>query len=141
MANQFVFTGLDELKAALQTLPADLTVEASHIVEAAANGAEATIKAGYPPGELQDKLSVAFSTSGASTGAVIRNTSKLASLFENGTQARHYVSKKGATHLTGSMPPAHVFIPTMMAKRRQMYDQLADLLTRHGLVVSGTADV
>jgi hypothetical protein len=139
MANRFVFTGLEELKAELRTLPADLTAEASHIVEAAANGAAATIKASYPPGELQDSLSVQVSVSGFAAGAVVKNTSKLASIYENGTEARHYTTVHGVRHETGRMPPKNVFIPTMQRKRAQMYDQLADLLVSHGLAVSGRA--
>lgn len=137
-ANRFVFSGLDELRAALRTLPADLTGEASHIVEAHANAAAADIKAGYPgrTGDLRDHVEVTFSTSGTSTGAVIRNTSKHAWLFENGTQARH--TAIGANR--GSMPPGHVFIPAVVRRRRAMYGQLQDLLERHGLIVSGTAD-
>lgn len=135
--NRLTFSGLDELRAALRQLPAELTGEASHIVEGAANGAAASIKAGYPSrtGDLRDHVTVETMQSGFSTGAVVKNTSKLAYIFENGSQARH--TAIGANR--GSMPPGHVFIPIVIRKRRQMYEQLKDLLTRHGLQVSGDA--
>ena len=43
-SNRLVFSGLDELRAALRTLPADLTGEPSNIVEASANGAGVIMK-------------------------------------------------------------------------------------------------
>ena len=135
--NRFVWNGLEEFKAALRALPAELTDEASGIVEANANAVVAEIQAGYPvrTGDLRDHVAVTFTTSHYATGAVVKNTSKLAYIFENGTQARH--NKLGANR--GSMPPGHVFIPAIIRRRRVMYEQLADLLTRHGLQVSGVA--
>jgi hypothetical protein len=136
--NRFAFSGLDELKAALRTLPADLAGEASHIVEAAANAAEADIKAGYPvrTGDLRDHvLSQALSTGAFSAGIVVKNTSKLAYIAENGTQARH--TALGANR--GSMPPLHVFIPAVIKRRRVMYAQLKDLCERKGIRVTGDA--
>lgn len=139
MSNTLRFDGLAELREELRNLPADLTGEAGHIVEAAANGAAATIKREYPvrTGNLRDHLTVTI-TSGSgqySVRGVVQNTAKHAWLFENGSQARH--TDIGANR--GSMPPGHVFIPNIIRERRRMYDDLKDLLTRHGLVVSGDA--
>lgn len=137
MANRFAFGGLEELKAALRTLPEDLTGEAGHLVEARGNSAAATIKAGYPSRtrDLIDKLTVEFTRSGLSARAVVSNTSKHALAFELGTQARH--TALGANR--GSMPANPLFSQTMRRERRGLNDDLADLLVRHGLVVTGVA--
>lgn len=138
--NRFVWNGLEELKAQLRSLPADLTGEASEIVRDTGAAAADEVRAGYPSraSDLRDHVTVTFTTSGYATGAVVKNTSKLAYIFENGTMARHYFTRRGVRHLTGRMPPGHVFVPIMVRRRRAMYAQLADLLTRHGLTVSGT---
>jgi len=133
--NALTFDGLADLQHALEQLPNDMTGEAAHIVEAAANSAAATIKAEYPvrTGELRDRLTVDFSRDGLSVVGTVRNTSKLAWIFENGTQARH--TEIGANR--GAMPPGHVFIPTVAARRRQMYAELLELVKRNGFEVSG----
>lgn len=135
--NRLVFNGLDDLRAALRQLPEELTGEASHILEAAANGAAVDIRSGYAghrrSGDLQDKVTVEHGVSGFAASAVVKSNSRHAWLFENGSQARH--TAIGANR--GSMPPAHVFVPVLIRKRRAMYDQLKDLLTRKGLLVSG----
>jgi Bacteriophage HK97-gp10, putative tail-component len=134
--NRLVINGLDELRQALRELPHELAAEASHIVTGAANGAAADIKAAYPvrTGNLRDHLSVeSFPASGAGAKAVVKNTARHAVLFENGTQARH--TKIGANR--GAMPPGHVFVPRVIKARRRMYQELADLLRRQGLQVSG----
>lgn len=140
--NRIVFDGLTELREALRTLPADLTGEASHIVEAAANGAATDIKRDYQAklkhegsGHLVAGVTVTHFESGRfSAGAIVKNTAKHAWMFENGTQARH--TAIGANR--GAMPPGHVFIPVAVRARKAMYTQLADLMTRHGLLVSGS---
>jgi hypothetical protein len=40
---------------------------------------------------------------------------------------------------TGRMPPGNIFIPAVVRRRREMYEQLKAMLTRHGLEVSGNA--
>jgi hypothetical protein len=117
-------------------------------VEAAANGAAAEIGAKYSvrTGHLRDGLQVRPSeVSHFGAGAILVNRAKHAWLYDNGSQARHYTTKSGARHDTGAMwgktPPTHVFVRTIVIrKRRQMYEQLKDLLTRNGLQVSGDAE-
>jgi hypothetical protein len=136
--NQLRFDGLAELRAALRELPSDLTSEASHIVEGAANSAAADIKPAYPvrTGHLRDGLTVTHFDQGKfSTGAIVKNTAPHAFMFENGTQVRH--TDIGANR--GSMPPGHVFIPRVIRARRRMYEELKALLVRSGLQVSGDA--
>lgn len=137
-SNRLRLDGIDELREALRRLPDALRGEAGHIVEAAANGAAAEIKAKYPvhTGHLRDGVEVRPSeVSHFGAGAIVVNRAKHAFIFENGTQARH--NAIGANR--GSMPPGHVFVPIVIRKRRQMYEQLKDLLTRHGFQVSGDA--
>jgi len=138
MSAKFVFTGLDELKAALRSLPADLVGESAHIIEAAANGAGVTIRGNYGShrrtGNLQDHVVVEKKAAGRfGVNYVVKSTARHATLFEHGTQARHWSSGKS----TGVMPPFHAFVPVVIRKRREMYEQLRGVLTRAGLQVSG----
>jgi hypothetical protein len=141
--NRIVWSGLEELKAALRTLPAELAEEAGGIVLGAAEGAKAAIIAAYPArtGDLRKHVTLGKGTKvgrfGAST--ILKNNAKHAWIFENGSQARSYVTVRGKKHLTGRMPPGHVFVPIVIQHRRAMYERLKELLVRHGLVVSGEA--
>jgi hypothetical protein len=137
-----VFDGLADLKRDLLNLPKELQAEAGHIVQAHANAAAVQIKAAYPKitGRLRDKVAVTYDlTTGVAASAVVRNPSPLAYIFENGTEARHYVTVNGKIHRTGKMTGMHVFIPRVMQERRKMYGDLKDLLVRKGLKAIGDA--
>ena len=147
-SNKFTFQGLDELRAKLRALPPELTGEASKIVEGEANGAAATVKAVYGQhavtGNLRDKLVVNHTApTGFTAKSVVRSNSPLAWLFDNGSQARHYITASGKTHATGKMwgktPPTHIFARTMSRARRSMHEKLAAMLERHGAVVTRDA--
>jgi hypothetical protein len=134
MSARVTWTGLAELRDELRRLPAELAGEASGIVLGAAEGAAADMDYPRRTGDLADKLKVETVSSGPfGAGARFVNTSKLAHIFENGSQVRH--TAIGANR--GSMPPGHVFVPAVVRRRRTMYEQLKALLTRHGLQVSG----
>ncbi len=136
MPTRVVWEGLEELKAQLRQLPAELAAEASGIVMAAAQGAKSDMHYPRRTGNLADHLTVSTVAAGQfGAAAIVRNTSPHAAIYENGTQARH--TALGAYR--GSMPPGHVFVPAVMRRRRQMYDQLKALLVAHGLTVSGDA--
>jgi hypothetical protein len=140
--NRIVFEGLDELRAELLALPDALTGEASHILEAAANAAAADIKAGYHvvTGELRDGLTVTQRSAGRFGAAfTVRNTSRLAWLYDNGSQARHWLSGKSTGTMWGKTAPTHLFVGTVIRRRRSMYEALKALVARHGLTVSGDA--
>lgn len=134
--NRFTWAGLQELKAALRTLPEDLAGEAGHIVEGRANGAAAIIKGGYPArtGELRDKLEVEHTASRFGARSVVRNRSKYALAFDIGSQVNR-VTARGINR--GRMPAKPIFSQTMRRERRAMWGDLKALLVRHGLVVSG----
>jgi len=129
-------TGLEELRAALRTLPTELAGEAQHVVVGAANGAAADIRGAYPvrTGNLRDHVTVRDLPSGP-TGAAAKvvSSARHAALFEVGTQARH--TSIGANR--GTMPPGHVFVPRVIRARRLMVQQLVDLVRRAGLTVTG----
>jgi hypothetical protein len=130
--------GLDELKARLRALPAELTGEAAHVIQATANRAEADMRAAYSEhvrsGELRDALKQLERDTPTEYGYAITmiNTSPVAWIFENGTQARHRGLRS-----TGAMPAGHVFLPAMIRNRRPMYEQLKGVLVRAGLGVTG----
>lgn len=138
MSSRFEFRGLDELKRELRELPAELAAEAGHIVEVAADGAAADIKAEYGrhvrTGNLRDHVTVVKEISPVSAKAIVKSTARHAQLFEFGTQARH--TDIGANR--GSMPAGNVFVPRIVRARRRMYQELAALLQRAGLQVRGT---
>lgn len=140
------WAGLEELRAQLRALPAELAAEASRIVLDSAEAARSEIDAGYPEvsGNLKRGLIVKRAAAGPyGAGAVLTNRAKHAWLYDNGTQARHYVTQAGKTHPTGRMwgksAPTHLFVKTVIRKRRLMYERLKGLLQRHGLTVSGDA--
>jgi hypothetical protein len=139
--NRFVFNGLEELKAALRTLPAELTNEGGVITQQHAYAGAAAVRAEYEKhrraGELADHVTVQSLAGGPlGVGLVVKSAGKDAWLFEHGSQARH--TAIGANR--GSMPATPTFIPIMMRFRRAMYLALADLLRRHGLVVTGQVE-
>jgi hypothetical protein len=141
---RFQFDGLEELKAELRNLPAALTAEASDIVERRANNAADDIRSIYRQhrvsGRLADGVIVThFDRGRFSAGAIVKSTSPIAWLFDNGSQARHWASGKSTGTMWGKTPPTHVFVHTMIRTRRAMWGDLADLLERHGLAVSGIA--
>jgi hypothetical protein len=147
MSNTLVLTGIDELREALRSLPAELAGAAATAVTTAAQGAESDARDVYEAhrhsGNLVARLSRTTSSSSFGAGAVVKNTAKHAWIFENGSEARHYTTASGATHGTGAMwgqtaqPPTHVFVRAMQARRKTMYDELRALLEQQGLQVTG----
>jgi hypothetical protein len=135
--NKLVFEGLPDLLEDLKTLPADLVDDAVDVIEQTTSDAAATIRGDYHvrTGRLRNGVSSRVDQSGTRVVGMVTNRSPLANIYENGTQARH--TDIGANR--GSMPPGHVFVPTMIRKRRQMYERLKDVIARRGLAVSGDA--
>ncbi len=143
MSVHFKIEGLDALLADLRKLPAELAGEAGKFVEGRANGAGVAVRTGYAAhrdsGNLQDHVAVEKRAAGRfGVAYVVKSTARHAYVFENGSQARHYITKNGVKKLTGSMPlpPQHVFVPAMERARYQLFDEdLRGLLTRAGLEV------
>lgn len=146
MASKFIWNGLVEAQAELTRFPAELRTEAGALVERTAQEAAAAIRTAYPAvtgTSLRDRV-VVQRASGSGLFrilATVKNTSPLASIFEDGTEARHYITKKrGVVHLTGRIPPLHVFIPRIIRARRMLQLRLAGALERHGFLVRIDAD-
>lgn len=142
MPNRLVFDGLEELKAELRALPAALHLEARGIVALRAERAKAEIEAGYAvrTGNLRKGLRIRDLNPGPLFAAYeLRNNAPHAWLYDNGSQLRHKVSGASTGAMWGKTPPTHLFVRTMIKHRREMYRELADLLTRHGLTVIGEA--
>lgn len=138
-------TGLDELRASLVNMPKALTVEAGRDVEAAANGAAATIMSFYGAhhvtGGLRDSVRVEHKDHGGLRAeSVVRIKSPLAWLFDRGTQARHYTTHNGVRHLTGRMPPTHIVARTASRARRALQNKHRAMLERTGATVTVTEE-
>jgi hypothetical protein len=135
--NKFVWTGLDELRAALRDLPTELGNEAGQMVEASGNSAAFEIKSAYSAhrdsGNLMDHVSVDHEPRAAGAVSVVKSTARHAYIFENGTQIR----KDSQGRNRGAMPPAHIFVPIMQRKRFALFEALKELVRRAGLEVRG----
>jgi len=132
--NRIKLEGFAEIRAWLRTLPEHLTDEASSIVFGAADDAETDAAFGYASRgaeSLKNALKVDKKRGRFGVTAVLKNTHPHALPYEYGTQVRY-------THLgynRGRMPPANVFKPAAERARRDMYDDLATMMTREGFVV------
>lgn len=134
--NRIEWSGLEELKAALRTLPEALHAEVDAVIDHRAELAAAEIRQRYPrrTGNLRDHVIVKVMSSDRN-GVVykVRSTARHAHLFEVGSQTR-----KTALGTANPMPAGRVFIPVMEEHRRQMQRELAALLERHGLIARVT---
>jgi Bacteriophage HK97-gp10, putative tail-component len=135
MSARVTWLGLEELKAALQQLPADLTELAGAIVAEAADGAAEEIRAAYPEGEtgnLRRGVRVKTLATGAfSVARVVRSTAPHAHLFETGTQTR----QTALGYHRGFMPGANIFVPVVSRRRRAMLEDLVAIVEQAGLDV------
>lgn len=135
--------GLRELITELRQLPETLTEEARTIIRAHAEAAYHDIREAYPvwdgppsylegrlvrPEHLRDAVELNETRSERFTVAYqVLNVSMLAQVFESGA----------VRSLRGTTQPGHVFIPRVIRHRRNMYQAIADLLRRHGFIVTG----
>jgi len=135
----FAWTGLEELRAALRSLPDDLTGDARAIVLAHGDRAVSAIVAGYPEktGTLKGRV-VAKTLPGTGrfyAGVQVRSQAPHATIYEKGTTDRSY---RGADR--GVMPPAppgRGARAKIITERRGMWIDLIGVLQRAGLIVTG----
>ena len=140
MSASLRWEGLEELRAQLRAMPAELTAEASAIVHDTAATAVSAMLAEYPEGELRDRLSQQPLTTGTfGIGVLIKNASGWAWHWDHGTALRHRKGGGSTGAEWGGKKPPHTFGRVMAQKRRAMYEQLKALLERAGLSVSGEA--
>jgi len=135
MSASVTWIGLDELKAALLTLPADLTELAAAIVEESADRAAAEIKSLYPEGDtgnLRKGVRVGSKPAGQyAVKRVVRSSAPHAALFETGTQTR----QTSLGYNRGFMPGANIFVPVVMKYRREMFEDLVAIVEEAGIDV------
>lgn len=137
MSNRITWTGLEEFKTWLATLPTRLVEGGQVEAEWAANAAKAEIYAAYPfrSGKMRDALRV-LPTKRPTPYRVrvtLSNPSPLSHLIERGTEARH--TSLGIDR--GKMLPKHVFLPRLIRWRQRMYDADRVRLEAEGFKVSG----
>jgi hypothetical protein len=144
MNAQLKITGLDELRAALKKLPADLQREAAVIVQAQAEQMAVDVQGAYPSrtGNLKSHVQTALSSDAAGgvsarvlSTALTRDGRHLANIYEKGTPPRQWKQGKG----TGRMPATKVFVPIAQLRRRVMVAALVDVVERAGLTVTTLA--
>jgi len=136
--NELTINGLEEFRAALRNLPAELVGEADGIVRGAATAMLEDVLATYPTtgtGNLARGLSVEGRSDASSAVAVVRSRARHAWLYEHGSRDRHWKNGKS----TGSMPAADKFARLAVAHRRAMMSALVALLERAGMTVTGSA--
>lgn len=130
--SQMVWSGLSQLQAELRALPEDCRVEGMKVVEGHVNRAYATIAKVYAAHVFTGTLLHRLKISTVALGLVLRSGSPLAWLFDNGSKARHYFTVNGVRHLTGRMPATHIFSRTVGFTKRQIRQDLKDMLLRRG---------
>lgn len=134
MSTSVQWTGIEEFRQWLQSLPSDAAGEADHIAQGEANAAAVQIRSRYLPNasNLATKTLVYRTSTRGIVKYTVRNSHPLARIYELGTVARHYFTRHGVEHLTGRMPAKHAFLPVYYQRRRVMFLLLKDMLVRFG---------
>lgn len=136
MAKSFViWDGFDDLLAELAAMPESCAGEAAKKIEGTANGAYVAIKGAYPSrsGDLRKGMRVgAVVKKGLVVGAAVTNIAKIAVVFDQGSEARHYYTHNGVKKLTGRMPAGKVFGPRIVKFRRALTEELKAMVLRAG---------
>ena len=141
---QIAINGLDELRAQLRRLPADLTHEAAAIVQGHAEAAVREMDAKYAQhewtGNLRRGLTMMQDYTGTRYGVrwIVRNRAPHAYFAEHGTEMRETLGRKSirAGVSRGRMPPLNIFIPIARRRRRLMVNALVEVVRRAGLQVN-----
>jgi len=129
MSARVTWIGLDELRASLQSLPADLVDAATPLVADTAEDAAAEIRAAYPARTGRLRASVRVVTIEGKTGAVsraVRSEAPYARFYESG-----WVAHGSRRHIPGK----HVVVPVLMRRRRQLVESLIGVVEQAGLDV------
>jgi Bacteriophage HK97-gp10, putative tail-component len=121
-------TGLDEFIRTLRDLPEDLTREAGIYATRTAEECANQIGASYavgPTGNLKAGVGFSERKQTAVATAIVRSRAPHAHLYEFGATRKD----------RGIMPAARVFVPTIVAGRSRLFDQLVRLVERAGFEV------
>ncbi|RPH52602.1 MAG: HK97 gp10 family phage protein [Planctomycetota bacterium] len=136
MSASVTWIGMKELQAALARLAPDLTEMAAAVVVESAERAAATIRNAYPDGDtgnLRKGVRVALPRDAGpfTVKRVVRSSARHALLFETGTQTR----RTARGYNRGFMPGANIFVPVVVAARREMLEDLVAIVEEAGLDV------
>ena len=140
MSVQLKITGLDEFRAALKKLPADLQREAAVIVQATADAMAVDVLGQYAVKTGNLRSHVRVETTSDVVGGItsrVKSTARHAWLYEHGTKGKKRQWANGKN--TGVMPEKKIFAPIAPLRRRIMTAALVDIVQRAGLTVTGTA--
>lgn len=130
--------GLEDLKAALRQLPAELTDDATAIVQATAEDAASALRQAYPVGEtsnLRNGVRVVSRSGVFTTTYRVKSMAPHAHLWEYGTENR--VTRKGWRRGKGPSHEKEGLTSIAPRYRKRMNQQLMDLVRKNGLLVSG----
>lgn len=133
------WSGLDSFIQELQTLTANLVVEANQILVLSAQDARRDIAAAYPAktGTLKRGLVLRPAKGLVLSGAELVQTAPHGYIFEHGTVDR----ENKAGQYRGRMPARPTFFPIAEAYRRTAIRDVTFLLYQHGATsVSGAPD-
>jgi hypothetical protein len=131
--------GLDELRAGLRKLPADLNRKARDRVIGAANGTASELGQAYDrskvSGNMRRGIKVKVEETATTTTAEVRSTSPHAHLWEFGTQVRR--TQQGFNR--GAAPAHHDqgIVGIAQRRRRGLNAGLADIVREAGFEVTG----
>lgn len=128
MPTQMVFTGLDELRRDLASLPDTLKRESAPIESSYASAALAEVVAAYPSvtGQLRAGVRIVERVAhGVATLFTLVTSSPIAHIYEFGSVHQR---------------PRATFLPITERARRESSAAVADLVESQGLVVTGKRD-
>ena len=131
--------GIRDLMEELRKLPAHLAAEGSAQVEAHTKASADKVRDAYPDVSGDLKGGVTHTVRKNRDGAMGRVVSRAphAFIYETGTASR----QTALGYNRGPMPGKKIFIPTMQEERRDLEDDLADILRSVGLQVVKVHDV
>ena len=145
------WSGMDELRKTLATIPATMQPDVQALVLFHARGAENALRRWYPQGPTGNlrrgvRLESKPTGRGFGTAAVLVSKAPHAWIYENGTAPRqgrggNALGKRsradGKLANRGFSPAHHTFWNTVEPQGQRLYLDLVSLLTRRGFEVRG----
>lgn len=138
--------GLEQLRADLRRLPADLSAEAFTIVQRHGQAAEGDVLRRYPRGPTGNlRAGVSLTVRNPAVGARVELYSRAphAWMYDHGTKDRVTLGHgpkhkyRAGVHRGRLQPQSpEIFVPTAIRERQAMYGDLARMLETHGFDVS-----
>jgi hypothetical protein len=131
------WSGLDELRKTLATLPATLQPEIDALVRYHARAAEGALLAAYPSvsGALRRGVRLESRQARGGAAAILVSRAPHAWIYERGTRPRQ--TKQGWPR--GAAPAHNTFFRTVEPQGQRLYADLTSLLERRGFEVHDDA--